>query len=147
MRPGVDRLFVDANVLFSAAYKPNSHLLGLWHLLEAEIVASELAFEEARRNLAACRPDRLALLDELCQRVAVAPEAEGLPPALDDVELPDKDRPILAAAIAAGCTHLLTGDRRHFGRLYGRRVAGVLILTPREYFGQSSAARGRRQKR
>ena len=27
--------------------------------------------------------------------------------------------PIVATAVAAECTHLLTGDKRHFGRLYG----------------------------
>ncbi len=37
-----------------------------------------------------------------------------------------KDQPILAAANGAGCTHLLTGDARHFGHLYGKRVQGAL---------------------
>ncbi|MEW6487686.1 MAG: hypothetical protein AB1578_07205 [Thermodesulfobacteriota bacterium] len=35
------------------------------------------------------------------------------------MELPLKAQVILAAAIAAKATHLLTGDRRHFGPLYG----------------------------
>lgn len=43
------------------------------------------------------------------------------------------DRPILLAAIAARATHLLTGDVKHFGRLFGRRVEGVVILTPGDY--------------
>jgi uncharacterized protein len=49
------------------------------------------------------------------------------------VKLPDKDRPILLAAIGAGATHLLTGDFRHFGPYYGERIEGVLILPPGEY--------------
>jgi hypothetical protein len=49
--------------------------------------------------------------------------------------LPAKDRPILSAAIAAGATHLLTGDRRRFGPLHGRCVAGVLILRPADHGG------------
>jgi hypothetical protein len=30
-------------------------------------------------------------------------------------------------------THLLTGDKSHFGRYYNRRVRGVLILNPKDY--------------
>jgi hypothetical protein len=32
--------------------------------------------------------------------------------------------------MAAGATHLLTGDLRDFGHLLGRRVGGVKIQTP-----------------
>jgi hypothetical protein len=35
---------------------------------------------------------------------------------------------------------LLTGDGRHFGRLYGKRIAGVMVLSGRRSI--SSAARG-----
>jgi uncharacterized protein len=42
----------------------------------------------------------------------------------------EKDVPILLAAIEARATHLLTGDFRHFGSYFGKRVevldAGVL---------------------
>jgi hypothetical protein len=44
--------------------------------------------------------------------------------------LPDKERPILFAAIGAGATHLLTGDFQHFGPYCGERIEGVLILAP-----------------
>ena len=49
------------------------------------------------------------------------------------VELPDKDRPVLLAAIGVGATHLLTGDFRHFGPLFGESIEGVLIL-PSGYY-------------
>jgi uncharacterized protein len=59
------------------------------------------------------------------------------PPA--GVNLPDKDQPILQAAIVAGATHLLTGDLKHFGQYYGRTFSGVLILPPSQYLqGQST---------
>ena len=45
--------------------------------------------------------------------------------------LPDKDRPVLAAAIRLGCDALVTGDRTHFGALYGRTIVGVTIHSPR----------------
>jgi uncharacterized protein len=51
----------------------------------------------------------------------------------EGVSLPEKDRPILLSAIAANATHLITGDRMHFGRYFGRRVAGILIERPADY--------------
>jgi hypothetical protein len=49
------------------------------------------------------------------------------------IALPEKDAPILAAAMAAGATHLITGDRRDFGAHYGKTIGGVLVLPPRDY--------------
>ena len=47
--------------------------------------------------------------------------------------LPDPgDVPVLAGAVYAGAEVLVTGDRRHFGELYGRNVGGCVVLPPRE---------------
>ena len=46
--------------------------------------------------------------------------------------LPENDAPILAAAAAAGADLLVTGDRRHFGHLYGKTIGRVRIVTLRE---------------
>jgi len=135
----VDRVFLDANVLFSAAYAPDSRLRSLWSLAGVELVTSEFALEEARRNLVLHQSVGVAVLDELLAGMTItsALAAEGcLPP---DLALAEKDRPILAAAVALGCTHLLTGDTRHFGALYGRRVQGVRILTPAAYLHDRGA--------
>ena len=45
--------------------------------------------------------------------------------------LPEKDRPVLAAAIRLRCAALITGDRSHFGRGYGKVFGGVTIHSPR----------------
>jgi uncharacterized protein len=45
--------------------------------------------------------------------------------------LPEKDRPVLAAAMDLHCRALVTGDRTHFGTLYGKTLAGVTIHSPR----------------
>lgn len=141
MSSGAERVFLDANVLFSAAYSKSSRLREFWRSPEAELVTSEFALEEARRNLLVYHPDGIPCLEELASQlhiVAEASEATQLPAALD---LADKDRPVLAAAVAARCTHLLTGDTRHFQALYGRRVAGVLVLTPAQYLRRKSGLR------
>ena len=49
------------------------------------------------------------------------------------VTLPEKDIPILLAAIEARSTHLITGDLRHFGPYFGKTLAGILVLSPADY--------------
>ncbi len=132
------RLFLDANILFTAAHHEGGMCRALFRLADAgrcELVASSFAIDEARRNLAKKAPARLPVLTGLLEQVTRAPEP---PPALVERVatplLPAKDAPILAAAAAAGCTILVTGDRRHFGYLYGQRPAGVLVASPAEAF-------------
>jgi len=148
MSGAMDRVFLDANVLFSAAYEPTSRLRRLWSLRETELVSSQFALDEARRNLLAYAPEGVGLLEQLCAEVTIVPEAASSLALPDDIGLPDKDQPILAAAIGAGCTHLLTGDMRHFGPLYGRRIRGVLMLTLAQYLRRRTAkGRSRGRKR
>jgi hypothetical protein len=49
------------------------------------------------------------------------------------LRLVEKDQPVLRAAIDAKCSHLVTGDHRHFGALFGELVKGLRILTVRDY--------------
>jgi predicted nucleic acid-binding protein len=125
----MDRLFLDANVLFSAAYRPGAGLLRLWKLKNVALCTSRYALEEARINLP--HQDQQRRLIKLSARVALFEAARReLPRA---VSLPAKDVPILLAAVAARATHLLTGDVRHFGPYFGRKIEGVTIVLPGEY--------------
>lgn len=130
----MDRVFLDANVLFSAAYRPHAGILRLWHLQAVELVTSAYALEEARRNL-----DRADQRQRLSQLAASMEVVETYPtPAVGrgvagQLDLPEKDVPILAAAVHTDATHLLTGDVKHFGGGFGKTVAGVLIQMPAEY--------------
>ncbi len=45
--------------------------------------------------------------------------------------LPPKDAPILAAALAAEAGLLVTGDRSHFGHLFGRSIGHLLVQRPK----------------
>lgn len=101
----MDRIFLDANILFSAAYRTDSRLLRLWELEGVELVTSHFAGEEAQRNLRT-RTQRERLSRLLTgMRIVQEPEHFTLP---RGVQLPEKDRPILLAAIDASATHLLT---------------------------------------
>ncbi len=125
----MDRPFLDANVLFSAAYREGSGLRRLWELEDVELLTSGYALEEARRNLDT--DDQLDRLHELVRGLQLVPEsAVDLP---DAVDLSEKDVPILQAAIAAEASHLITGDRKDFGPYFGEKLRGVRITTPREY--------------
>ena len=126
----MDRVFLDANVLFSAAYRPDAGLLRLWKLPRVRLVTSRYALEEARINLDSA--EQVARLDRLTAGLEVIAAASDLP-LPPDVLLPAKDRPILRAAIEARCSHLLTGDVTHFGPLYGRKVANVAVMRPADY--------------
>jgi uncharacterized protein len=129
----LDRVFLDANVLFSAAYLENSGLGRLWQLEDAELLSSAYAVEEARRNLALDRPSAVARLERLTPKLTlINPPTDLKLPAR--VRLDSKDRPILLAAIHGKADFLLTGDGRHFGHLYGKRVEGVMVLRPTQYF-------------
>lgn len=139
----MDRLFLDANVLFSAAYRKDAGLVELWELEDVELVTSAFAFEEARRNLSDA--DQLERLQKLVRQISVVPESDIALP--DGIELREKDVPILRAAVAAEASHLVTGDRRDFGRYLGKRLAGIRVMAPRQYLdtkrgqGGSSASR------
>src|ERR1700732_726397 len=103
------RVFLDANVLFSAAYREGAGLLALWKRSDIELLTSGYAVEEARRNLDTA--DRRLRLEDLLAAVRIVSETP-LTPLPRGVRLREKDEPILRAAMAAGATHLLTGDLR-----------------------------------
>ncbi|MBZ5521876.1 MAG: PIN domain-containing protein [Acidobacteriia bacterium] len=125
----MDRLFLDANVLFSAAYRAKAGLLALWRLRNATLCTSRYAIEEARVNLT--EPAQLERLERLSEPLALFEASLEQPPA--GIALPAKDLPILLAAIAAHATHLITGDIRHFGPYFGKRIKGILIVPPGDY--------------
>jgi predicted nucleic acid-binding protein len=129
----VDRVFLDANVLFSAAYRPNAGLARLWTISHSTLIASSYAIEEARRNLD--QPEQKSRLDELTRQLEIIDDKDVVGELVLDIELPAKDWPILWAAISAHATHLLTGDLQHFGPYMDQTIAGVRVMLPADYMG------------
>jgi len=120
------KVFLDANILFSASDE-KSATRRLLDLLShsSKPVTSPHAWEEARRNLDRKRPHLLPGLDGLRHAVTIT-HAFKLPPG---IEVAEKDKPVIAGAIGAACTHLWTSDRLHFGALYGTTVHGVTVVS------------------
>ena len=134
----MDRVFLDANVLFSAAYRPDAGLARLWQLETVELMTSAYAAEEARLNLT--QEDQRSRLAKFLEKVRMITDVAPLPAG---IQLSEKDQPILQAALRARATHLLTGDKQHFGALFGHRFGGVLVLPPAAYFEWRQRGKGR----
>jgi predicted nucleic acid-binding protein len=120
------RVFLDANVLFSAS-NPGSNIARLvaWLTERETAVTSALAVEEARKNLVLKRADWLPAFAAVLEGVEVVPSVLfDLP-----VSLEVKDAPLLCSAIRSQCSHFATGDRSDFGHLYGQAVQGVEIVS------------------
>jgi predicted nucleic acid-binding protein len=145
------RLFLDANVLFTAAHNPSGKAAliidlgaqGYW-----EVMSCSYAIEEARRNLSIKFPDYSKRFEELIATVIKVPSRSGRNcPA----NLPEKDRPILEAAIRGKASHLLTGDIKDFGPFMNNPslTGDVVIQTASEFlagFVKSKSKEGIRRK-
>jgi len=96
-------------------------------------VTSAFAWDEASRNVSLKCPQRSPTLNALRGHLEYAPAPDSS--AIADAAacgLPGKDAPILAAAHVANVRILVTGDRTHFGHLYGKNVGGLRVLTLRD---------------
>ena len=120
------RVFLDANILFSAAWREGSGLVRLWGMPDIQLVTSPYALTEAQRNIQIKRPAAQQRFSSLLEKVEISPATAALSAVYG---LPEKDCPILEAAVGSGCTVLLTGDVTHFGHLLGTEADGVQVMT------------------
>ena len=135
----MDRVFLDANVLFSAAYSADNKLRSLWRLPNIQLLTCDYALEEARRNLSeAGQRQALSQLTASLEIVVVHFDPHLLL-LENDFQLPEKDHPIILGAIQGNATHLLTGDVKHFGHLMERTIHGISISKPAQYLCRNQA--------
>jgi len=124
------RLFLDANVLVSAAWKHESRVLRLWQIPGVELVTSNLVVVECQRNLSF--PGQHRRLADLLRSVRVLKfqsplSLQNAPP------LAAKDQHVFAAAVLSRADFLVTGDRAHFGRWFGSSILGVRVELPASF--------------
>ena len=127
------RIVLDANILFSASQSAGA-IRQLIQALQADghvLVADEYVATEARRNIAG-KAGALSqvYLQNLLSQVEISAAHYPANAHAAVSWLPEKDRPVLMAAIALRCDALLTGDRTHFGAGYGQTFDGVTIYAP-----------------
>jgi predicted nucleic acid-binding protein len=126
-------VYLDSNVLFSASYIASGPFRNLWRMAQVTPVTSLFAVGEVLRHIVLSAQQ--LRFDELIARTGMVSDADlGFVP--QTIQLVEKDRPILAAAIAASVDYLITGDKSHFGHLYGTRVSGVYVISPADFLDQ-----------
>ena len=130
------RLFLDANVLFTAAHNPGgkaAFIISPGAEKAWEVYTSVFAVEEARRNLKEKFPSAEKKLDEFLSEITIVRE-----PAISSLcpkGLKEKDRPIFQAAHMCRASHLITGDLEHFGSFMEKpeKTFDIIILTPAKF--------------
>jgi predicted nucleic acid-binding protein len=121
------RVFLDANVLFSASQPASTYSRLMAVAAEhTTLLTSDVALAEALRNLLLKRPAWLPTFELLRVGIDVVPTSVFELP----VHLDEKDVPLLCAAIHAQSDYFVTGDRKDFGHLFESRVNGVTVITP-----------------
>jgi predicted nucleic acid-binding protein len=130
------KLFLDANIIFTAAYTPQGASGFLFSIAETGAITlctSLYALDEAKRNLALKAVDKLPTLEKLLPHLTIVSEPQPEKVAWAALlPLPRKDAPIMAAAVSCKADILDTGDRRDFGSLLGTTTEGMLVLEPAE---------------
>ena len=132
------RIFLDANVLFTAAHNPRGKAAfiveggrdELWKLY-----SSAYAVTEAGRNLEIKFPEQMAAFEILLGEIQITRHQVG------DIRLAgldNKGQPIFQAALACSATHLVTGDRKDFGKFMNKpgKTSGIVIQTPADFLRQ-----------
>jgi len=125
----MDRPFLDANILLSAAYEAGARLRMFWRSKDVALCSSHYAVGEARVNLE--EEEQKSRLNRLLWKVELFDEASR--EIIGGIRLPEKDVPILLGAIGAKATHLISSDLRRFGMYFGKRIKGILIVSPSGY--------------
>ena len=123
-------VFLDANVLFSASYDAISPFRRFWEMANVTPVTSLYAVTEVTRHIKL--PAHGLRFDELIARTGLVSDANPafVPQA---IRLVEKDRPILAAAIAVSVDYLVTGDKNHFSHQYLQRISRVYVINPADF--------------
>lgn len=122
------KVFLDANILFSSSAEKSRVGKLVFKIQQHGIcVSNSYALNEAKRNIIAKKFGTLEKLEFVLENVEINNAL-----ILDlSVEIKEKDIPILSGAIAQKCTHLLTGDKKDFGFLFGKSISGVKIVSPK----------------
>lgn len=126
--------FLDASVLIPAAISPRGSsrdLIEAGERGQVRLIVSQDVLDEAERNLYRKAPQALRTFwAQRDQFERVAPTNDLVADVARLIEL--KDAPVVAGAIAAGVTYLVTYDRRHLlneAELI-RREYGIDVVTP-----------------
>ncbi len=140
-RPG--RFFLDSNVILSGLLSAGGApriILDVCTLALPGLIFLTGRFNllEIERNIRKKAPAILPVYEEMPPRLHL----ETVPlPSADEVAgfravVADKDAPVLASALRGRADLLVTGDRKHFGRVRKADIAPLRIATPAEFLDE-----------
>jgi uncharacterized protein len=137
---GVSVVFLDANVLFSAALGGEvfATIRDLGRAGIVRLVTSEPCVREALEGLVRKRPEAVEAFDGVLLDVEVYAVDPGDLAGAERLVGP-ADAHVLASAIALEAVVLVTGDRTHFGTLMVRDDLPLRIRTPRDLLVEGPA--------
>ena len=125
------KIFLDANVIFAAAYNDRgtpAHFIRAASAKGLELISSDYAWGEVERNLRKKAGVYFQRLEILKQAIKLVPNPEDFS---SDIPLKAKDIPIYRAALYYDCEYLVTGDHRDFLQLMSQNFRSLTrILSP-----------------
>lgn len=129
------KLFLDANILFTASHNPEGKACFLFELQKhgkVILMTSDYAFFEAEKNILKKYPECHKNLIHLSQQTKILTSvmAHSL-----TIDLPPKDIPILITALKYKAQYLITGDIKNFGKFMKdpKKTVGITILTVSDF--------------
>jgi predicted nucleic acid-binding protein len=132
------RAFIDASVLFAAAYSSTGASREIIRYAlrgQVTLIISEFVLEEAERNLASKVPAAVDIFRQLIQAIPFEvsePTAEEVRQA--EAYTAHKDAPVIAAARRAQTGYLVSLDRRHLVGLPELAArSGLQIVLPEQF--------------
>lgn len=130
------RIFLDANVLFTALYRSAglaAQLVKHHKSLSLQFVNSEYAWREAEFNLQKKKPESLSGRKKILGPVLI--QSIAIQENFNPLKLPIDDIPIFQGTLLNRCTHLLTGNLNHFGKWMNKpdKTLGLVIQTVRQF--------------
>ncbi|EKD28167.1 MAG: hypothetical protein ACD_79C00408G0002 [uncultured bacterium] len=127
------KVFLDSNIIFSASLGGAAFQL-LWELSrqkKLELYSSNYCLVEALDNLQHLYPDKVSNYNKKIMSINILTDYEASDWAKD--LLPEKDALILETAVQHKMKYLITGDKKHFGKLMERNDLKIKILTIKSF--------------
>ena len=134
------KVFLDSNVIISGLISDKAAPRLILDLLCYELPFMQAAtgqynLEEIvrtiTRKLPAARPVFHDFMSRLRFEIIPLPERKKLEKYRGVIA--DEDLPVLVSAIVCGADYLVTGDKKHFGGLRGRKDIALKICSPSEF--------------
>ncbi|OGK26676.1 hypothetical protein A2954_01175 [Candidatus Roizmanbacteria bacterium RIFCSPLOWO2_01_FULL_37_12] len=129
------RVFLDANIFFSAFYGSANceRIIKAHQQKEISLVTSSLVIEESLRNIQEKIPSVASSFKDLL--INNPPELLADPSEIDpriELLVDKKDQPIFTSAILGKVKYFITGNTKDFKAKELEKATGIKVLTPKQ---------------